>query len=453
MKIIRTTFLIILIGFLLPISFGFVSTDIIFAQEDDEPDNSSRTITDKIVYNRLESKAKLKSIIGWSERIDFVLSDLSMESYLTLFTSQYDVNVLNLSNPKTKPKLSLSLKAMHPADIFDTIINSWNCDWYFSQGILKIIDNFPVKVFNLNYISASDVQESLTSIVGLQSMSINESNNSIMVRGAVESLEQVKYLLRGLDVPPKQVLISVKIVEISKTLSDTLGVGFNTDTSGTETGIQTKGYADTAENSTLSGLFFKGVGGNFLMNFNSSLTNANSDVLANPEVLVANHQKASIVTGERLGYSTVTQTQTASIQSVKFLESGIKLEITPHITSDSEILMEILPEISEGRIENNLPRESTIRTETKVMVKNGQTLVIGGLMQNKNTKSVSGIPILSDIPVLDLIFQKTSDNDQKREVVVLITPTLIDIENDDDTLLPVKVQDLLKKVSEQDTNE
>ena len=125
-------------------------------------------------------------------------------------------------------------------------------------------------------------------------------------------------------------------------------------------------------------------------------------------------------------------------------------DITPHITNDGEILMEIVPEISEGRIENDLPRESTIKTQTQVMVKNGQTLVIGGLIQNKKTDSVSGVPVLSDIPVLDLIFQKTAKQDEKSEVVVLITPRLIDIENSEDVVLPVSVQNILKKVNEED---
>ena len=186
------------------------------AQKKSENDDDDKTLRNLITYDRLESKSRLRSMIGWNESIDFVLSDLSMENYLTLFSTQYEVNIMNLSNVKSKKPLSLALKSMHPVDIFDTIINSWSCDWYYSHGLIKIVDSYPLRVYNLNYVNVKDIQETITSAVGLQSVTINESSNSVLAKGPVESLDQLEFLISGIDVPPKQVLIAVKIVEITK---------------------------------------------------------------------------------------------------------------------------------------------------------------------------------------------------------------------------------------------
>ena len=133
----------------------------------------------------------------------------------------------------------------------------------------------------------------------------------------------------------------------------------------------------------------------------------------------------NFITGQKLGYSTIVQTDLAAIEEIKFLDSGIKLDITPHISEDGYIIMDIKPEVSEGQVVDNIPNEVTTQTETQIMVQDGQSIVIAGLIKNSEVESVQGVPVLSDIPLISFLFEKKTIEHVKREVIIIITPKII----------------------------
>lgn len=110
---------------------------------------------------------------------------------------------------------------------------------------------------------------------------------------------------------------------------------------------------------------------------------------------------------------------------MNFLETGTKLTITPHVSDDGFIRMSIAPKISDGFVANDLPTENTTETQNEVLVKSGQTIIIGGLSKNSKTQTEIGIPILMNIPLIGNLFRRTVIDNEKRELLVVITPTIM----------------------------
>jgi type II secretory pathway component GspD/PulD (secretin) len=149
------------------------------------------------------------------------------------------------------------------------------------------------------------------------------------------------------------------------------------------------------------------------------------DLIASPWITALNHQEASILIGSKYGYKSTITTTTGTLEKVEFLEVGTKLRFTPHINQDGYIRMDIYPSISEGSVINSLPQESTTETKNTVLVKDGQTIVIGGLTKNYTNQIEVGTPILSNIPFLGMLFRRTELVQEKRDIMVLITPYIL----------------------------
>jgi type IV pilus assembly protein PilQ len=150
--------------------------------------------------------------------------------------------------------------------------------------------------------------------------------------------------------------------------------------------------------------------------------------------MALNRQRAQILIGRRVGYLSSTTTQTATTQSVEFLDSGIKLVFRPFISSDGSIRMELAPSVSEAKIENlvdtngstlPVPNEDTSEITTNVRVKNGQTLVLGGLFKENTVIERRQVPGLGDIPLLGNAFKGYDDSLTREEIIFLVTPTIV----------------------------
>jgi type IV pilus assembly protein PilQ len=151
-------------------------------------------------------------------------------------------------------------------------------------------------------------------------------------------------------------------------------------------------------------------------------------ILANPKILAVNKQLGIVYIGTKIGYtSQTTQTQTSTTQQVEFLETGTRLAFRPYIGDDGYIRMDIQPKDSSGTLKaNNIPDEQSTELATNIMVKDGQTIVIGGLFRDVVVTSRNQIPLLGDLPLIGAFFRSTSDRMVRQEVIVLLTPHIID---------------------------
>ena len=163
-------------------------------------------------------------------------------------------------------------------------------------------------------------------------------------------------------------------------------------------------------------------------------------LLSSPRIAAVNNEEASILIGTREAYITDTVTQgqstTTTAESVTFLDVGVQLNVTPVINEDGFVTMKIRPEVSAidrylttyystGTVRSEIPIVSTTTAETTVMVKDGYTIIIGGLIKDETVRTTKKIPILGDIPFLGMAFRQIDEDKEKTEIVVFLTPHII----------------------------
>ncbi len=149
-------------------------------------------------------------------------------------------------------------------------------------------------------------------------------------------------------------------------------------------------------------------------------------VLANPKILALNKQKGQIIVGRRDGFLTTTVTQTQSIQTVEFLETGTQLVFRPFIGDDGFIRVELHPEDSSGFVNaQGLPSEQTTEVTTNVIVRDGETILIGGLFREVTTDARSQIPWLGSLPGVGALFRSNNESTGREEVIMLLTVHIV----------------------------
>ncbi|MBE3123818.1 MAG: type II and III secretion system protein, partial [Planctomycetes bacterium] len=151
-------------------------------------------------------------------------------------------------------------------------------------------------------------------------------------------------------------------------------------------------------------------------------------VLSNPKVLALNKQTAEVNVGDQIGYrSQTTMTETSETMDVQFMDIGTRLVFRPFISEDGYVRLEVHPEVSERGLEtlNNIPSKSTVEATCNVMVKDGHTIVIGGLFQETADITRSQVPGLGNIPLLGWLFRRNGDTTTRSEIIILLTPHII----------------------------
>ena len=278
------------------------------------------------------------------------------------------------------------------------------------------------------------------------------SNDMVVIQDYESNLKIIDQIIRRLDVQPVQVLIEAVIISVELDLDTQLGINFAVvDNLGQQLGTIGAGAvinsnvgftpasvltaAGKIASSTIpdpngfasstNGIKYGFISNNITGFIRALETVGSTKILASPRILVLNKQRAEIQLGSRLGFrSSVTQNIIGTTQQVQFLNTGTLLRLRPFVSSDDMVRMEIHPERSEGVVDptTGLPSATTAELTTNVMVPNGGTLVIGGLMEDEDDYTQSGLPGLSRLPILGYLFGTREKKDQRRELVVLLTP-------------------------------
>ena len=270
-------------------------------------------------------------------------------------------------------------------------------------------------------------------------------NDTIVVYDYPENIQAVEKLLETIDVRPKQVLIEATILSALLTEGMELGVDWNLAAGANLTGVggikvgngpgdlttgspaETTGFAGTESGSGLK----LGITTGDVRVFITALESiTDTTVLATPKIMTVNKQEGSVLIGTNLGYRSSTTISTGGIATegeVKFLQTGTQLVFRPYIGNDGYVRMEIYPKDSSATLnDDGVPTESTVEMKSNVLVKDGETIVIGGLFRNVVTTSRSQVPLLGDLPWVGGLFRGTRDTNQREEVIVLLTTRIID---------------------------
>jgi type IV pilus assembly protein PilQ len=274
------------------------------------------------------------------------------------------------------------------------------------------------------------------------------AEDMIVVTDYAENLEKVRAVLKEVDRRPQQILIEATILSARLNEDNALGVDFNIvggvdfSTFTNSNGQITNGnLRDTTASGQVHSVgtgnnFTKGIADGFKVGvvtnnvsvFLSALEGVtDTTVLANPKVLAVNKQKGEVIVGTETGYVTTTTTETSSTQTIEFLKTGTRLVFRPFIGEDGYIRMELHPEDSDGGLQTaqNLPYKNTTEVTSNVLVRDGHTIVIGGLFREKSSSTKSQVPGLGNIPVAGALFRNQKDSTVRDEVIILITPHIV----------------------------
>ncbi len=337
------------------------------------------------------------------------------------------------------------------------------------------------RVFELDFMSASDANELITPLLSESGTSAYRGDvidgietdmsdvgadhwafsAKLVVSDYPDRLESIETLLNELDTPPQQVLVESVILQTTLDENNAFGVDFSvlgsldfTDlanplsaVNGLLTGAdaQAGGFQpldNNAQAATSSVGGTQGPGGlkiGILSNDISVFVRVldevtDTTVMARPKVMCLNRQRAEVLVGRRVGYLSTTATETTTTQTVEFLDTGIHLVFRPFINKDGMIRLELAPSTSIGIVNTvtapngqavTIPDELTNELTTNVRVRDGETLVLGGLFRERTAVSRRQIPLLGDIPILGAAFRGQDDEVEREEIIFLITPSIV----------------------------
>jgi type IV pilus assembly protein PilQ len=297
--------------------------------------------------------------------------------------------------------------------------------------------------YKLNYAPANDMQKALANVMSKRGSVDYDARTNTLILTDIESwLGDAEAMARTLDTKNPQIEIVAKLVDIDVSALRQLGIRWgirNLDidnftnpssdvdpnswaTDGNQIGVDSPSDSRVG---TIGGVLTRPWGTvEFLLEQLESKRQA--QIISNPRITTLDNREAKILVGQKIPLITqdVAGNALTSLQTI-----GIQLKVTPHLTDDKRILMDLHPEVSDLSTQSTVQGGVIINTseaDTRVMVENGQTAVIGGLIRQNEGTVVTGVPILMDIPVLGGLFRNKSIVKQQRELVIFITPRLVE---------------------------
>ncbi|MFH1723982.1 MAG: secretin N-terminal domain-containing protein [Elusimicrobiota bacterium] len=308
------------------------------------------------------------------------------------------------------------------------------------------------KVFVLNYAKVEDVVAQIKPLVSPTQGSIQADarTNRILVKDSPRRIEDIARIVEAFDVPHKEVLIEAKIVQVSLGDAYQFGVNWNyvfdevnkrnitASVLSTLQVIPTGGQGSTdAETKGTKAVIGSIPPNEFTATLSMLKTVGETNLLSSPRIMALNGQEAKILVGTKEAFVTTTVVNpggsgvTTTSEQVTFVDVGIQLFVTPIIGEDGFITMKVKPEVSSVNNTittsqgNSIPIVRTSQAETSVMIQDGTTLVIGGLIEDRKEKNVNRVPILSRIPLLGFFFKSVSEQIRKSELVIFLTPRIV----------------------------
>jgi len=302
-------------------------------------------------------------------------------------------------------------------------------------------------VYELQYALVEDVQAEVTAALTptIGTLQVDLRTNTLVIQDLPHQLDKIKTVLRAFDRKTREVFIEAKIVQV--TLSDAFkwGVDWNRlfDRFGTKPGLEVTPEVEMPLSlSTFGKLTVSRTQGDSTLSTILEVLSSigETKILSNPHIATEEGKEASInvITSQPYSQSTTTTTDAATTQSTEFtfVEVGVKLNVIPRINADGFISMVIKPEVSsitsffpDSASDERVPVVETAIAESTVLVKDGTTIIIAGMIKDTKTHSVNKVPGLGNMPIIGRLFSNESDEIQRTETIVFLTPRIITGEN------------------------
>lgn len=285
------------------------------------------------------------------------------------------------------------------------------------------------KSYYLNYMTPKEFRYLTSKIIPNINIDINDEFKLVIITDNIENINIFENLLRQLDVKTPQIQIEAKIVETKLSIADKYGINWTWQDLLNNSNKEIKSFFENflSTDSKFQGQFGTLRVDSFNIVLNFLLTQTNTDLLSSPKIVTLNAKEANINTGDQIPIKTTTTQGNVTVTTTIFKETGVKLKVTPFIKGDNFILLDVHPEVSEvlEYSTSGDPIISQRKVDGSVIVKDDETLMVGGLLRNKTLLSENKLPILGDIPLIGLLFRKQTTEKAKTEIIIFITPHII----------------------------
>lgn len=367
--------------------------------------------------------------LAWADqlikKIDF--EDAAVLDVVKILARQVGLDlVISGDNALAQTKrTSLHLRNISAMDAIDHVLST-NGLAYEKRGNVILIPMIAqdqgnlgeIEAVELKYISGERLATLLNKILPSLKTSSGVKTSSIILKGRRKLIDKARKLILSIDKPVPQVLIESKVLEISE--SDSMRLGFSY---GKEAGsFKFLTNKDSGQTTPVDDL---------QTTLNALVSRGKAKVVASPRIATLDNHEAIINIGSRIPYAVPVSSGSSGTQwTVAYIDAGVKLKITPRVGKDGYIVISIRPEVSslsEWRTTaaGEFPVISTRNAQATLRVKDGETIVVGGLLSEADRENISKLPILGYIPILGVFFQNKTIEKTKTEIVFLITPHII----------------------------
>ena len=307
---------------------------------------------------------------------------------------------------------------------------------FYNQNDIILISNEQISskkkedllIVKLNYAHANELKKALQNIFGSDKLAVDTITNAILFKGNASDGQRLQKAISVLDVPTKQVTLEAKVIAINKEDSKNLGINWNWDKLPQNEEHQNKNnYDDNNGSNDFGGnfKFWRGYSFKFNATLNALIANGKAKILATPSIITIPGKEASIFIGDHIPVQTEKHNSTGSYTTTEYIDAGIKLTYTPIVSRDGKMVTaSVHTEVSTPSLVSEMKNyRITSRTaDTNVRMLNGETLIIGGLINEEEMKSMQKVPLLSNIPVFGELFKNRSKRKAKTEVIMFLTP-------------------------------
>lgn len=427
-------------------------------------------------------KRKAERFAYTGEKLSLNFQDIDVRSVLQLIADFTDLNLV--ASDTVQGNITLRLQNVPWDQALDLVLKTKGLDKRKIGNVLlvapadeiaarerqemeaqkQIAELAPLRreLIQVNYAKASQIATLFQSVTSGNSdvrgsVTVDDRTNSIIAYQTQEQLDELRRVVTQLDIPVRQVMIEARIVEANVDYSKSLGVrwgGFlgsrdgdkwtgsgaagqlpnNVTTGNNGSGdrvgrpfIENAPFVDMGALNATSGLGIGFVTNNALLDLQLSAMEktGNGEVVSQPKVVTSDKETAKILKGSEIPYQ---EASSSGATSTSFKEASLSLEVTPQITPDNRIMMDVKVTKDEPDFANALDGVPPIKkneVNAKVLVTDGETIVIGGVFSNTQTKSVDKVPFLGDLPFVGRIFRRDYVQDQKSELLVFVTPRIM----------------------------
>ena len=360
--------------------------------------------------------------ISKEELISINLKNVELERALIILANTAEKNLI--CDQSVAGKITVIFNDIRFKDALDLITDSFDLDYFNRKNVIYISSKEKIekknkkllsKNYKLNYINTENAVKILNdNLEGIKIIDLK--SNGLLVNGSQKKLAEAENIIKEIDKPQKQVLIKARVEEISRTKIKELGINPNqlSELKIIKGGDQKPDKFKLSWPETLKALNEEGL----------------SNILANPSLMTLDRKKAKLVIGDQIPVKLETVQEEQTVSTINYIEAGIVLEFLPRIINEKQVMLEIKPAVNSiGQVlADGLPAVNSRSAETTVILDNKETLAVGGLIKKDELKTVKEVPLLAEIPILGSLFSRKDKTDIETELIIFITPEIINNE-------------------------